>query len=331
MGKIGIPEHILNKPGRLTPSEFEIMKQHAALGAEILSVIDFPYPVVPIVRHHHENWDGTGYPDGLAGEAISIGARILQIVDCFDALTSDRPYRRRVSDADACQILADRKGTMYDPRIVDAFLALSGSRDSDAASAESAAGGAMVSAAARLAAVAPRALEARKDEGAVPPPLRSFFDIGRALGHSPAAADVGAAIWASLAAHLPATWFVLYVHEPESDALLPAFSSRPGAPGPKPRMTVGEGLSGWVAATGQRMVNADAGLDLPPAVVDAAGVSSALAVPARAEGRTVAVLTFYAPGAEPFSDRDVCVADAAADVVAALTGAVAAAGSARAA
>ena len=80
----------LNKPGRLTPSEFEKMKLHAAIGADILSAIHFPYPVVPIVRHHHENWDGTGYPDGLSGTDIPI-ARAFSVVDCFDALTSDRP------------------------------------------------------------------------------------------------------------------------------------------------------------------------------------------------------------------------------------------------
>ena len=92
-GKLAVPEHILNKPGRLTPAEFETMKTHVDVGADILSSIDFPYPVVPIVRAHHENWDGTGYPRRLRGEEIPIGARILAVVDCFDALTSDRPYR----------------------------------------------------------------------------------------------------------------------------------------------------------------------------------------------------------------------------------------------
>ena len=121
-GKIAVPEHILNKPGKLTPAEFEKMKLHAPIGAEILSAIEFPYPVVPIVRHHHENWDGTGYPDRIAGEAIPIGARILSVVDCFDALTSDRPYRRRMSNADALAILIERRGTMYDPAIVDTFV-----------------------------------------------------------------------------------------------------------------------------------------------------------------------------------------------------------------
>jgi putative nucleotidyltransferase with HDIG domain len=121
-GKIAVPEHILNKPGKLTAAEFEKMKLHAPIGAEILSAIEFPYPVVPIVRHHHENWDGTGYPDGSSGADIPIGARILSVVDCFDALTSDRPYRRRMSDADSVAILLARRGTMYDPAIVDTFV-----------------------------------------------------------------------------------------------------------------------------------------------------------------------------------------------------------------
>ncbi len=122
MGKLAVPEHILNKPGKLTPAEFEKMKLHAAVGAEILSAIDFPYPVVPIVRHHHENWNGTGYPDGLKGTDIPIGARILSVVDCFDALTSDRPYRPKLRDDEAIAILMTRRGTMYDPLIVDKFI-----------------------------------------------------------------------------------------------------------------------------------------------------------------------------------------------------------------
>ena len=124
VGKIGIPEHILNKPGRLTPDEFEVMKHHVAIGTEILSGIAFPFPVVPIVKCHHENWDGTGYPAGVSGEEIPLGARILMVVDCFDALTSDRPYRRAMSVSEAFDILRARRGTMYDPRVVDTFIAL---------------------------------------------------------------------------------------------------------------------------------------------------------------------------------------------------------------
>jgi putative nucleotidyltransferase with HDIG domain len=129
MGKLAVPEYILNKPGRLTEAEFEKMKLHASIGAEILSAIDFPYPVVPIVRHHHESWDGTGYPDGLRGTDIPIGARILSVVDCFDALTSDRPYRRCLSNEQALEILNERKGSMYDPWVVETFERVHGQLD----------------------------------------------------------------------------------------------------------------------------------------------------------------------------------------------------------
>ena len=94
IGKLAVPEHIISKPGKLTPEEFEKMKIHPIVGAEILEQVDFPYPVVPIVRAHHEKWDGRGYPNGLSGEDIPIGARILAAVDCLDALASDRQYRK---------------------------------------------------------------------------------------------------------------------------------------------------------------------------------------------------------------------------------------------
>ena len=122
LGKLAIPEHILNKPGRLTNAEYARMKEHAAIGADIIAGVEFPYPVAPIVRHHHENWDGSGYPHGVRGNDIPLGARILSVVDCFDALTSDRPYRGRLTDAEAVSILLERRGTMYDPLVVDTFL-----------------------------------------------------------------------------------------------------------------------------------------------------------------------------------------------------------------
>ena len=94
IGKLAVPEHIITKPGKLTPQEFEKMKIHPMVGAEILEQVNFPYPVAPIVKAHHERWDGNGYPLGLAGEEIPLGARILAAVDCLDALASDRQYRR---------------------------------------------------------------------------------------------------------------------------------------------------------------------------------------------------------------------------------------------
>jgi putative nucleotidyltransferase with HDIG domain len=120
-GKIAVPDRILNKPGTLTAREFDTMKRHAAVGADILATVDFPYPVVPIVRHHHENWDGSGYPAGLRGTEIPLGARILSVIDCYDALISDRPYRTAMRPQEALDVIRARRGSMYDPDIVDAF------------------------------------------------------------------------------------------------------------------------------------------------------------------------------------------------------------------
>lgn len=122
MGKLAIPETILNKPGALTHAEFETIKGHVSVGARILASVKFPYPVVPIVRHHHEHWDGSGYPDGLAGSDIPIGARILAVVDAYDALTSDRPYRRKLPRRAALEVLRRRSGRNYDPHVVETFV-----------------------------------------------------------------------------------------------------------------------------------------------------------------------------------------------------------------
>ena len=119
IGKLAVPEHIISKPGKLTPEEFEKMKIHPIVGAEILEQVDFPYPVVPIVRAHHEKWDGSGYPSGLAGEAIPIGARILSAVDCLDALASDRQYRKALPLEEAMAKVASEAGAAFDPRVVD--------------------------------------------------------------------------------------------------------------------------------------------------------------------------------------------------------------------
>src|SRR5437899_3018591 len=118
IGKLAVPEQIINKPGKLTPEEFEKMKVHPLVGAEILDRVAFPYPVAPIVRAHHERWDGTGYPEGLAGEGIPIGARILAAVDCLDALASHRQYRPALPLSDAMAKVKEKSGTWLDPKIV---------------------------------------------------------------------------------------------------------------------------------------------------------------------------------------------------------------------
>jgi diguanylate cyclase (GGDEF)-like protein/putative nucleotidyltransferase with HDIG domain len=119
IGKLAVPEQIINKPGKLTPEEFEKMKVHPLVGAEILERVAFPYPVAPIVRAHHEKWDGSGYPEGLAAEQIPIGARILAAVDCLDALASHRQYRNALPLDEAMARLKERSGTWFDPQVVE--------------------------------------------------------------------------------------------------------------------------------------------------------------------------------------------------------------------
>ncbi|HET6957804.1 MAG TPA: HD domain-containing phosphohydrolase [Vicinamibacterales bacterium] len=124
VGKLAIPDHVLSKAGPLTPEEYEQVKRHAAIGADLLTGLAFPGPLALLVRHHHENWDGTGYPDRLRREDIPAGARALSIADCYDALTSDRPYRRALSHATAMAMMTDRCGSMFDPMMIEAFVSI---------------------------------------------------------------------------------------------------------------------------------------------------------------------------------------------------------------
>ena len=119
IGKLAVPEYIVTKPGKLTPQEFEKMKIHPVVGAEILEQVNFPYPVAPIVKAHHERWDGNGYPLGLAGEEIPLGARILSAIDCLDAVASDRQYRRALPLDQAMAVVQSESGKGYDPRVVE--------------------------------------------------------------------------------------------------------------------------------------------------------------------------------------------------------------------
>jgi putative nucleotidyltransferase with HDIG domain len=122
IGKIGVPDNVLRKPAALSDAEWVVMKRHPEHGARIISQIPFLQDVSRIVRHHHERWDGKGYPDGIAAEAIPLGARIFAVADSFDAMTSDRPYRRAMSVKDARVEVARCRGTQFDPNVVDAFV-----------------------------------------------------------------------------------------------------------------------------------------------------------------------------------------------------------------
>jgi HD-GYP domain-containing protein (c-di-GMP phosphodiesterase class II) len=133
VGKIAVPDALINKPGPLTEEEWEVVKQHPAMGAEILAPVPFLYGVRTIVRHAHEHWDGGGYPEGLKGAQIPLGARIVLAVDAYHAMTSNRPYRRAMSHEEACKELIDNAGTQFDPEVIDALLKVLERRDEPAA------------------------------------------------------------------------------------------------------------------------------------------------------------------------------------------------------
>jgi putative nucleotidyltransferase with HDIG domain len=287
-GKLAVPEHILNKPGRLTPAEYETMKTHVDVGADILSSIDFPYPVVPIVRAHHENWDGTGYPRKLRGEQIPIGARILAVVDCFDALTSDRPYRPAMSEAEAIDIIVERRGTMYDPSVVDTFLSVY--RDIAPAAEHRPA---LQSALRRIRKThqpSQVAEGAMASSGDASEELLAFVSLARVVSYTPRFRDIGTVAWGHLRHLAPGASLAIFTVDPARNAMVAQFSAGPAADRLS-GVTIGvaERVTGWVAANFQPMLNADAHLDL-----DQPGdLTWVVSVPLVIDGRLVSVLSLY--------------------------------------
>ncbi|HEX5709624.1 MAG TPA: HD domain-containing phosphohydrolase, partial [Pyrinomonadaceae bacterium] len=122
VGKLAVPDHILNKPGKLSTPEFEKMKTHANVGGDIVRRIAFPFPVEDAVRHHHERWDGSGYPSGLRGEQIPLVARVIAVVDFYDSSRCDRPYRAGLTRDESLALLRRMSGTHFDPNVVEAFV-----------------------------------------------------------------------------------------------------------------------------------------------------------------------------------------------------------------
>jgi hypothetical protein len=263
------------------------MKKHVTMGARILTAVDFPYPVVPIVRHHHEQWDGRGYPDGLVGTEIPVGARILSVVDCFDALTSDRPYRPRLSDERAIEILRSRKGSFYDPAIVEKFIELVPAlRCEDAKQEGSDVRGFIVTGLAQAA--TDRGHESTlaahlRATSALRPRIRALFDDGIAR-----VGNVEACLFAiggdgQMLAVAHAT--------PRFDECLASLL-----------IPVGAGVSGWVAANRSTIRGADPRLDLGD-VAERLGLHACISTPIFSAMEPFGVLTVYGTEAAQFSEH----------------------------
>jgi putative nucleotidyltransferase with HDIG domain len=289
VGKLAVPDYVLNKPGALSRSEFERIKLHAVKGAEILAAVEFPYPVVPTVRHHHEQWNGKGYPDGLSGDAIPLGARILTVVDCFDAVTSDRPYRRKLTDDEAIEILETRRGTMYDPRVVDAFIELVPALRREDRRGEGYAAHD----------------RARADLATSPidvlwsPPVLDVTD------ETVSFAGVGAMLTARIAVAMPSAEACLFAPAAAGSVMTIAYATPLVLDAVASlRLCVGEGLAGWVAANRHTIVNSDPNLDLGDAARHL-GLRACTATPVFALGNLVGVLAVYLAQPRGFSEADV--------------------------
>ncbi|MCG3775270.1 MAG: Cyclic di-GMP phosphodiesterase response regulator RpfG [Nitrospira sp.] len=304
MGKLAIPEHIMNKPGTLTAPEFEKMKRHSEIGADLLSSIPFPYPVVPIVRHHHEHWGGGGYPSGISGADIPLGARILSVVDCFDALTSDRPYRPRLTPADSFAILRERRGSMYDPLVVDTFIAAYPEIAPSAIKAGLEARTIIDDSFLAHQPESPSVLSLKqiRSNASETSLLLECRDRTVKTKSSKEAFDVAGMYLRQIT---PATVCAFYRHHPESDSLVCEFTvgdSHHLLDGLTIR--VGERVTGWCAATRRTSVNADASLDLARI---AEGfhplLRSVMSTPIATGQRLAGMLTGYASPQEAFKDE----------------------------
>ncbi|MFN2447616.1 MAG: HD domain-containing phosphohydrolase [Vicinamibacterales bacterium] len=301
MGKLAIPEYILNKPGRLTETEFDKMKLHAGIGADILSAVEFPYPVVPIVRHHHENWDGSGYPDRIGGTHIPLGARILSVVDCFDALTSDRPYRPALSNQEALQIIMARRGTMYDPLVVDTFVeelpVLTASLKDIGPQSETLQRIADLN---NPSLTVPKHDVVEEPEGSEvdPAPLLALFSS--ALG-SLDVPDVSLILLGRLRQMMSVDACVVFLIGPSGDNLVAA-----GVAGTVPEgflgspVEFGTRIAGWVAANRTPVRNSDPELDMG-AAVRSVGLRSSLVCPLLSEDTLRGVIGLYSSSLDAFS------------------------------
>ena len=313
IGKLAVPEYIISKPGRLTPDEFEKMKIHPIVGAEILERVNFPYPVVPIVRAHHEKYDGTGYPDGLKGDEIPIGARILSAVDCLDALASDRQYRKALPLDEAIEIVSKESGRSYDPKVVAILRARY--RELELKAKSETAESARISSHIKV----ERGASPATGFAPLPTPMaadRSFamsisdarrefqllVEIANDLGSSLSLDETLALLAVRLGKAIPHDAVVIWVrHQGE---LVPRqvkgesyrlFSSL--------RIPVGQGLSGWVAENNQPIVNGNPAVESgylndPTKVTP---LRSAIAVPLVCREQVVGVLTLYQLQADAFT------------------------------
>jgi putative nucleotidyltransferase with HDIG domain len=307
IGKLAVPEYIISKPGKLTLEEFDKMKTHTVVGADIVERIRFPYAVAPLVRGHHEKWDGSGYPDGLKGDEIPIGARILAAVDTLDALASDRQYRRAMPLDQAIAIIRAESGKSFDPKIVEILERRYVEMDKLARESHR---------------IAKLPTDVKVERGDAPAAgfektAEDLANIDGAIRQTNALADLAAAIsgasdhdalvralHASLSGVVAYDAMALYIRRGETLAADYAegehfhlFASAP--------IPLGAGLSGWVAENGKAIINGNPSVE-PGFLTDPArfgALGSALAVPLIGTRGIAGVLSLYRNGHDAFRNE----------------------------
>jgi diguanylate cyclase (GGDEF)-like protein/putative nucleotidyltransferase with HDIG domain len=316
IGKLAVPEHIISKPGRLTPEEFEKMKIHPVVGAEILERVSFPYPVAPIVRAHHEKWDGSGYPYGLKGEEIPLGARILSAVDCLDALASDRQYRRAIGLDEAMDQVVELAGKSFDPNVVrvlkqhyvelerlaQATPEIPAKLSTDVSAAKASAPDAGYQSA------APRTAPGNDYDflcsiAAARQEVQLLLELVQDLGNSLSLDETLSVVAARLKKIVPYDAIAIYVRL--GGKLIPhyvngedfrLFSSL--------KILMGEGLSGWVAENRKPILNGNPSMEfryLSDPAKKHSSLRSALAVPLEGLSGAIGVMTLYRADRDAFS------------------------------
>jgi diguanylate cyclase (GGDEF)-like protein/putative nucleotidyltransferase with HDIG domain len=312
IGKLAVPEHIITKPGKLTPQEFEKMKIHPVVGAEILEQVNFPYSVAPIVKAHHERWDGNGYPLGLVGEEIPLGARILSAVDCLDALASDRQYRRALPLDEAMAVVLGESGKSYDPRVVEILVRRYRQLEEEALRLNKPASKLSVDARiergkAPAAGFASSASEEAKRDfhsqiAAAGREAQYTLELVSELGSSLGMAEMLAVLSSRLTQLIPCDSIAVY--ERKDNVLKPVYvDGRDRMLFSSLQIPLGEGLSGWVAKHNQPILNGNPSVE-PGYLNDPKKFSllrSALSVPLAGQDNTVGVLTLYRADSDAFA------------------------------
>jgi diguanylate cyclase (GGDEF)-like protein/putative nucleotidyltransferase with HDIG domain len=314
IGKLAVPEHILSKPGPLTQEEFQKIRIHPQVGAEIISGVPFPYPVAPLILSHHERWDGKGYPSGLKGEDIPLGARILSVVDYFDALMSERPYHKAMSFDAAIGLLRQEGGKALDPRVVRTFVEMYPTLAAEAeTSAEPSRKLTRVPTHAPTAAPAVGLVDAAtparttvfQDIALAHREIYALYEIAQAMGSSLGVSDTMALISSKLSNIVPFSCCALFLYNDDTETLRCRFATGVEAETIQ-QLTIrnGHGLTGWVARNRRPLVNA-----LPSTDLEAAGfpsdhttLHSALVCPLLFNERFIGTMSVYHTDLSVYTD-----------------------------